>query len=748
MRRRRLFLRGLVSIVALMAPFVYCACAQASFSPFALVSGDPAAQLQADYAYDPAVSAEGNYVAYTGSIASQKGIFRTDLTTGEEQTVALGEDSGAPSISADGRYVSFTTNDNPATGEAPKSTSEPAGECDSVYVRDMSKAPQEAGAYTLVSARDESSESLIYAPPTPSFQSCGAASASRVAISADGSEVAFTVLSKSDLTGPCSATEVADCTPEDQVAVRNLDTRRTTLVSVTQASLDGTPQPVPSGAALAGKTVGGLLGSAHLPIAASTAAISADGSTVAWMGIDVAEQVPITAPLKSFDEFTEEHSDSYAEPLWRRITEGPTAPTRRVLAGDDPTASGCPPECSGGLDLEWDLQNFSEAGGYTGAAPAYGSYVERATSSFAVNAGLGNPIGAVTPQLSSNGMIVALLSTQPNFGDDPNFGLESSQGIPPANAFVVNMNPGLTRAQSITRLTEWGSISESFRNTTLDGSITSIAISPDGSRVVFTTERSDFPLSPPALITPPVSQVKTTQLYEANLAGDTLALVSLGYNGQPASGAVFGAALSGNGGTLALASEAGNLAFGAVSKGSDVFVTHEEESPTVDGVQSVTPLPLPSDPALPWRISATATPSADGALTIDVAVPGAGSLVANASSSIPITETVVSHAHRSAKARKAKARKVTVIATRQVAHTATTAENAGLIQIRLTPTSHYRSLTYGKGGLYATITLTFTELGHPRLTETMQASFVGRLSKPASSHIKRKAEKPAKRGRK
>jgi len=696
----------LTPIMALAATLVCCASSQAAFAPFTLVSGDPALHLQASYAYDPAVSEDGSYVAYAGTIASQPGIYRTYInpithSAGETVPVALGEDTGAPSISASGRYISFTTNDNPETGK-------PAGECYSVYVRDMGKQPHEAGAYTLVSAGNDSGESLTYGE-APAYQSCGAASASRVAISSDGSKVAFTVLSPSSLTGPCTTAATPVCpTPPDQVAVRDRETQETTLVSVTLASLGATPQPVPSGAAIAGQI------EAPRPAAASTAAISADGSTVAWMGINIAQQAPVAAPLP-----TGGFVDGYAEPLWRRIGEGPSAPTRRVLAGDDPSAPGCPPACSGGLNLEWEGQNVEN---YVGTAPEFGSYAAEAGSADGWTAHGASPaLAAVTPQLSENGMSVALLSTQPDFARQPV--LASRKNAPTANAFVVNMAPGLTRAQAITRLTEWGGVPFGGLLGYENAAIQAIAISPDGSRVAFTTARTYFPLAPPALVTAPVSKAEFAQLYEANLTSNTLALVSQGYNGEPGNSNSYGVALSGTGETLALASAAGNLSFGAVNEGSDVFLTHEEESPDVGGVQELTDPPPGPEAPVKWGLSATETQSADGALLIDVGVPGAGSLTASASASVPTTETVVIHAKRATRARKAQVRRISVIATRQVAHASAKTEGVELVRLRLDPAASYRSLTYADPGLFATITLTFTAHGHPRVSETVQASF-------------------------
>jgi WD40-like Beta Propeller Repeat len=739
------------SLTWLAAPLGALACAapaQAAYGPFTLIDGSPALRLQADKAFDAAISADGSSVAWTGSIASRAGIYLTTLATGQAQVVALGSGTGAPSISAEGRYISFTTSDDLETGLPV------VGGCSSVYVRDMNKHVEEkegklvaeAGAYTLVSARDGSAEGLTYAPPKVSSQACGAASAYRAAISGDGREVAFTVLSESDLTGNSVQTK----TPPGQVAVRDLDTQRTMLVSLTRASREGggKQEPVPGGAAIAPPEA---IAFEKVPTSASTAAISADGKTVAWMGINVQEQTDIATPPPNGGI-----ADGYAEPLWRRFAEGSRAPTRRILAGDDASAPQCPPSCPGGLDLLW--QQDLELNQATG--PVFGSYL--AAQGFAAAGGTNtDPLDVVTPQLSANGLTVALLSTQPTYGDDPQYGNGS---VPPltANAFVVNMTPGLGRAQAITRLTEWASLN--LRDVALAGGIAEIAVSPDGTRVAFVTQRVVFPLAPPALITPPPSQAASEQLYVVNLAAGTLQFVSEGYEGQPANSGILDVALDSDGGTLALASSASNLAFGTGGNSGipNVFVAHEIGSPPGPGQQSVSPLPGLFIPSPRWSLSATTRRSTGGDLLIDVSVPGAGSLAASASASVPTTAATAgpagrgaahSHAHRSSTARSgdagaARARKVTAIATRKVAHAFTTTNSAELVQLRLAPASRYRTLAYGKDGLYVTITVTFTARGHPRLTDTLNTSFQARSVHKSSKPLTRKSGKrPPMRGR-
>jgi hypothetical protein len=743
-------------LLALAAALVCCTPARATFSPFKFVSGEGASpsehQLQADYAYDPAISADGRYVAFVGSMHSQPGIYRKDLDTGELVLVAPGADAGAPSISESGQYVSFTSDDDPHTGEP--TSGEP---CENVYVADLGAEPSPGTAsaphptYTLASAANGSSAKLEY----ESSALCGAASADRVALSGNGQEVAFTTISPSSLTGPCGAGPSGETcpTPTNQVAVRDLETKTTTLVSLTT-----TGQPVPDGAALTAtndSTAVRANGQAvAVPGSDSTAAISADGNAVAWMGIDVAAQTDLASPPD------DHYPDEFAEPLWRQIGGGPAAPTVSVLAGRDPSAAGCPPACPGGLDLDWDTQELDE---YNGAAPAYGSYTADAKNTAGFEAGGFEPsLDAVTPQLSANGETVALLSTQPDYGEDPNFGLLSALLEPPANAFVVNMAPGLTRAQAITRLTAWGSLDFSAKYDSLVGPIASIALSPDGSHVAFTTVRTIFPLAPPALITPPVARAIVTQLYDVNLAAGTLALVSEGYNDEPATEGVEGAALSEGGRRIALASGAENLTYGVVNGGSDVFSTEELSSPLQVGVQSVTGTPPAASLTPQWRLSATATSApGGGALLLDVAVPGRGVLYASARAAVPVTlhatparrgrgahgpshgsgkaalreragQLAAGSAHVSRRRRASGdgrrptaggGRAKLAVDTRQVAHATLGSEGPEVVQLRLTPASAYRALLDRKGSLFVTITVTFTAAGHPALTQSLQASF-------------------------
>ncbi|HYM56018.1 MAG TPA: hypothetical protein VES97_11685, partial [Solirubrobacteraceae bacterium] len=285
------------------------------FGPISLGSLDHVEQ--AVYAHDPAISGDGRYVAFDGSFGGVTGVWRRDLQTGEVRQVA-GGDAELPSISEDGRYVSFTTKEG---GQLPADTDgrlhAQAPEAPNVYVRNMDEEPSGAKAFRLASAVDGSEETpLQYQTSQPTR--FGSLAAGRTALSADGQEVAFVTTAVSDLAG--------EGTPPLQVAVRNLATDRTLLVSAERGS--GGSVAIHSEG---GQTFGAVYTEGHQPPFEAPpsyspparpigASISADGSTVAWMGQDIGEQAQLL-PDESLPP-------GYAEPLWRRIADLPGSPTR------------------------------------------------------------------------------------------------------------------------------------------------------------------------------------------------------------------------------------------------------------------------------------------------------------------------------------------------------------------------------------------------------------------------------------
>jgi hypothetical protein len=317
----------------------------------------------------------------------------------------------------------------------------------------------------------------------------------------------------------------------------------------------------------------------------------------------------------------------------------------------------------------------------------------------------------------------------------------------------VNMTPGLSRAEAITRLTAWASLN--LRELALAGPIEEIAISPDDTHVAFITARAEFPLAPPALITAPLSQAVHGQVYVANLPAGTLEFISQGYEGQPANGGSLDVSLDEDGGKIALASTATNLAFGTVDEGTSVFVTDTLGSLAGTGQQSVSAPPGDPDPSPLWSISATASHGAKGSLLLYVSVPGAGSLTASASAAVPTTvaesgQGRASHdsssKQRHGRGASRRATRATV-AVRQVAQVTGTAKAAGVLELHLNPTSRYRSLLTDPGGLYANIRITFTAAGHPPLSQELAGTFQAPAQRPHAEGVSSRKRTDHQRGK-
>lgn len=693
-------LTALLGLVAIMLA-AQVSLAWAQLTPDSLVSGS--STVEADYATQPAIAADGQYVVFAGSMLGAPGIFRRDLQTGELDTVVSGAGAGAPSVSANGQYVSFTSSTDPSTGDA---------ECSTVYEANM--ASPLAPTYTVISAPSGQTSSLTYAGTAQTgCPGGGSATAPGVSMSANGNVIAFTVVGQSDLmTGVPADTS----TPGSQVAVRTVSTDTTTLVSQTMSSDGGIPEPVPNGAAMTDQSTTPSSGATvNADPSDSTAAISADGSTVAWEGINI----PSQAPAASQDGAVG-YPKEYDEPLWRQIDLGAGAPTRRVIGGDDPTCG-----CYGPLDTQWgteqDIPRGSTSEGDVG--PDRGSFLAPATGF----GGNGAPLQDITPSLSANGQVVAILSTQPLVGQDPPCTVSACSSSVSANAYVVNMAQGLTRMQAITRLTQWAGndFSTSASGETQAGTIDELAISPEGNRVAFVTRRTEFPLAPPALVTPQLSPVNSEQLYLADLGPGTMQVASIGYDGQPANGSVLDPQFSADDGPITFASAATNLVYGALSDAQngnapEVFAITEITPPVVPGIEVLgAPPPVPSVVAK-WELGASVGRRRDGTVVLAVRIPGAGSLSAVARTRLA-KGAATGHGHR------AGARSRRRLVTRTVARAHTNGARAGVVALTLRPATSLKAQIARNHGLYGTITLTFSAAGHPRLTDELPIEFTAPL---------------------
>ena len=761
MRRRRPYLAALVLLALWVAPTP----ARADvFGPIALASESAVPgsgeNQQADYAHDPAISANGRYVAFDGSYAGLTGVWRRDLQTGVVEPVATEDpldpaisapDADLPSISAEGRYVSFTTT-------APLDPVDDTNPGPDVYVRDMdipASQPCEPGqgswhrcAYILASAVNGSDAGLTYEPTgrlTLEFEekNYGSLAAGRTALSADGEKVAFVTTAVSDLAGPG--------TPAMQVAVRDLRTETTELVSVADEPASGAPIP---GRGVSGRegssTYGAVYSSSggqppifadpepYEPPAPVGASISGDGTTVAWLGVDIDQQarmLPGEAPL-----------DSYTEPLWRRIADGPGAPVRRVTGGSDPSNPACLASGETALPATPSLSDPCQG-------PFAASQLGRFTGTWSAGGGAGD----VIPRLSDDGYTVALLSNAPLVTLGQGFASSELK----SDAYVVNMHEGLSRMQALRPLTELaGGDQQSLAE---DGPIEDIGIAPDGEQVAFTTKRTQFPLGSPAYVSAPAPVPGMLELFDVDLADDTLTRVTQGFEGggsehphspvasgedpypRPDDGALS-PSYSGDGGTLAFASTASNLVFGDGNTpplgderydGSDAFTVSRVVFTPEPTPQSFTPAPAPPAIALAWRLGVTVDSRADGTVLLYATVPGSGTLRAVAKS--PMRVHVRRRGHLS-----------TALASASVATTqrAVKAPGGALATLVLTLAPRYSSLAEKRPGLSGSVTVTFAAPGHPTLRQTVDVSFLRTVkSRLAKSARRKRPTRPRGAGR-
>ena len=605
-----------------------------------LISADYARLEQGDDTTDfAAISADGRYVAIQTRARNffadddpdppgqfrAGGLFRFDLQTKSLAKIADGSlfdetnpthpllHLGAlkPSISATGRYVAFST----AAPLVPADSNENLD----VYVRDMDVPIDGAGAFDLVSARDGGDTPAHYGPPAfPLPGSEPGADVSRgVAISADGQKVVFRTEAPSDL--PASGSVDV---PAGQLFVRDRAADTTTLVSAERDSGTGAMTQQPAGGAVG-------------------AAISGDGSTVAWTGRNAAAQTRFLGG--------ENPDPSFLYYLWRRVGDGPNAPTRRITGSADPDAPGCvsPPP------------SFDRVS----TGPCYGPLTDLE--------GIPSDLAAQVPALSSDGNTVAFLTgaaARPQASANPGLDL-----------FVTQMNPGLTRKQATVELTR----------DTLDTSIATasplsgVAISPDGRYLAITSARTRFVLPALQLLGEPRPVPGPQELYAVDLQSRTLERVTHSYGGGDTdAGVMEGATIASGGGRIAFVSFAGNLLFGDANQRADAFVATRQPDPgsgtPEKGPGAGGPAGTIEEDRGGPQLGVRAKSMADGTVVLTVSVPAAGGVKAVA------------------KARAGEPRKVRTLAT-------ATGRARGVVRstvrLILRPVARYRPELRGRGAI-------------------------------------------------
>jgi WD40-like Beta Propeller Repeat len=639
--------------LVLAACLACVASAKASLGPIRLVSKSPFEQ--AGSASATALSADGRYLAFQGEIGGQSGVFREQVESGAIAAVAAGgssevgtpTDAVAPSISADGRYVSFTT-------KAPLDPVHDANAASDVYVADMASSPP---SYELASALDGSAAGLSYSGGSGGSQASG-----RVALSADGREVVFVTTADSNLTSEPGGSAEGVPTPAGQVALRDLDTEATTLVSAERDSETGamTERPVIGGAVILKFALPRLAG----------AALSADGTTVAWLGAHLPAQVPLLAGEKAtIEELDTANALPYDEPLWRRVADGHAAPTRRVVGGDDPPFPGIAKKDEG----------LNVASGWLGVARVNG-----------------------VPQLSADGRLVGLIGNPTEA----------------TNVFLVDMASGLSRRQAMHQLTreivvnpsEPGKAINQLPFLAINGHVFDLAISPDGSHIAFASARQQFPLVPPNLVTPPPGQVGLVELYLID-GGQVLQRVTHGTGGSGeaslapaipnategggAASPSFGAA----GSLIAFSSDASNLAAGDGNEASDAFLVESSEASSATGSGELSSAPR-RQRKRPWLMTMSAYSLPHGGVRLVALVPGPGALRARAFATL----TAQSSSRELASGRKR-------------------ARRGGTLKLDLALPPGLRRLAHRREGLYAMVHASFHRHGRKTLRADLQVRF-------------------------
>jgi hypothetical protein len=494
-----------------------------------LISADYAGLEQGDDSTDfAAISADGRYVAIQTRARNffadddpdppgqyrAGGVFRFDLQTKALEKVADGNlfDEGTneflrrgasnPSISADGRYIAF------ATGERLVATD--SNDNVDVYVRDMTIPLGVADAFDLVSARDGGEVPASFGPPEAPFVGSepGADVSRGVAISADGRKVAFHTQASSDLpaSGPPDV-------PAGQIFLRDRATETTTLVTAVRDQETG---------AMTSQPAGGARG----------AALSADGTTVAWTGEH--------APAQTHLLVGENPDPSFIYYLWRRVADGPTAPTRRITGLADPDDPACPPGAS---------TNFDQIS----TGPCYGPLTDQEANRSSILSQL--------PALSGDGYTVAFLT-----GAGPRPLAFTAPGL---DLYLTDMTPGLSRKGATVELTRDTVGGDPATSPPLG----SVAMSSAGRYLAIATVRTSFALPALQLLGTPRPVPGPRELYVVDLQDRTLERVTHSFTGGDIDADVLnGVTLSADAERVAFVSFAGNLFFGDANKRTDAFV--------------------------------------------------------------------------------------------------------------------------------------------------------------------------------
>jgi WD40-like Beta Propeller Repeat len=570
---------------------VVATAARAEYTPGADPVSATETQLGDQPSTNPAMSRDGRYVVFRTesldllgpspdpNIPYTQGLVRKDLLTGALEPIGPPGTGGSPSISADGRYVLFESTTQLVPGDTNTRSD--------VYVRDMTRAVTDAGAYELVSSLDGPEQAPVYATGGSRAGQRG------FGLSSDGRTAVFWTEGQSNLPAGGNAT-----TPRAQVFVRYLDRDGTRLVTRDKAdpTLPGTPVP-PSGGDPAS--------------AAPNPALSGNGTAVAWLDTNPVRQVRYLNGEPTVG------AAAGAAFLWRDLTGGLAASARRLTGISDPDDPACPAD-------------FAYVESETATGPCYGPFTTSDAQQLSSVAATNQPLS-----ISDDGRRVAFISPAHRRPFNPAF----DRG----GAYVVDMTPGLSRKQGTREPVSLSKALYELRP------IQAVDLSGDGRHLIISSKSNTFD-GPRPIGVFQTGELTATNVFVVDLGAGSIERATRGFDGSdylgtlvdPLAGGIHNDTLVANlsasddASTIAFDAADGNLFVGDANGVQDVQVVREAPtfSPGIVPPAASPPAVLPDAKVTPLKpihpIIGYVVIGRHGVATVRVRVPSAGRLSAEA----------------------------------------------------------------------------------------------------------------------
>jgi len=245
----------------------------------------------------------------------------------------------------------------------------------------------------------------------------------------------------------------------------------------------------------------------------------------------------------------------------------------------------------------------------------------------------------------------------------------------------------------------------------VSGAVADPAISPDGTEIAFESDRTQFSLASPTLISPPVQYTAKAETYVVDLSTDTLELATSTYDELAPDGS-SGLESIDDAGDVAVESSATNLVYGNVNlDGPEVYLLGNTPQSTAVATETLSAVPRLVETAtgrLRWAISASASARRTGTVRLRVSVPGSGVVRALATAQLPRGGRSVSRKR---------------IPFRPVGTARAVARRKSILRFTLALDRADRHDAEGRHGLYARVSVRFTAQGHGTVRRTVPVTF-------------------------